>query len=329
MKQAVFSIVGPTSSGKTGLALKLAKKLLDERHFSGVAIISADSRQVYKGLETLTGADVPAGFEQHEAREFNYPFFKLDKVSMHGVSIIDPVQEWSVSHFQALAQEVINNSLAENVLPMVVGGTGLYHRHMLSIDPKLQVPPSEEVRLKAAQMPLQELQQWAEQLQPHKFAQLNNSDRNNPRRLIRIIEIGQALGGSQPAEMPPENPFKDVSHHFIGLQVGKEDLSRRITDRVIERMNMGAPQEVEAVFNRHQEAGKIPAFSTLGFKELLNYSEGGISKDDCILAWAKREISYSKRQMTWFNKNTDIKWFEYNLPQLELQVYQLLEKYLL
>ncbi len=309
MKKIVISVVGPTASGKTSFALSLAEAAI-AGGYRGLALISADSRQVYIGLEVLSGADVPPEFAPAVSTDFSYPFFEHGAISLHGISVVTSEQEWSLAHFKKLALPVIQDAWSNEVLPVLVGGTGLYHRHLFSSDPELAVPPDEGFRTAAESMTAEELQQVLSEEDSERLKKMNHSDLNNPRRLIRAIEISRALAiRSQEESGSNFQVPTPQQHHFVGLRLDLDIIKEKITRRVLDRLDAGVVSEVEQVFNC-AEGQKQPSFSALGFKEVLALSQGQITKDECLEHWSRREFSYAKRQFTWWKKDDQIKWFD-------------------
>lgn len=303
--QNLVSIVGPTAVGKTSFALAAAEKILEAKpELQGANLVSADSRQVYQGLEVLSGADVPAEFElTTDDDEFSYAYFEKDKVRLHGVAIIEPAVEWSVSHFHQLAWEVIEQVQTQNRLVILVGGTGLYHEQVMNFDPALRVGPNQRVRQKAEKMTVRALQDWAHQVNPERFAELNRSDRYNPRRLIRVIEIGLA----EPEPVAKPTLAKKLEQHFVGLKQDLVVIEQKIEARVKERFKAGAVQEVKQLTQEE----KLPALSALGVSELQQYLNGELDEAEALELWTLHEIQYARKQLGWW-KGKPIKWFELN-----------------
>ncbi len=285
----VISIVGSTAVGKTAFALQAAQSVIERKKYSGVDLISADSRQVYKGLEIVSGADLPENLSS--------------EISFHGVSIINPDEEWSVSHFQQYAQSIIDQSLANNRLPIIVGGTGLYHDRLFETDPQLHIDPNQETRAKAEAMSVEELQAWLEEIDSEKLEAMNNSDRNNPRRLVRAIEIILAEPNSTPTSFS-----KKTNQTYVGLTDDLEKIEHKIALRVTERFEHGAVEEVQHLLGKYQD-WSLPAFSATGVKEIAAYVKKVISQEECLKAWTLREFQYAKRQITWW-QNKPVKWFD-------------------
>ncbi len=320
MEQTYFSVVGPTAVGKTSLALLLAAELAKMVGSKRAHVISADSRQVYRGLETLTGADIPQEFNPAADERLPYAFFDDGKILLHGISIIEPDEEWSVAHFKELAGAVISLAREKNEPVVIVGGTGLYHRHLFSDDEELIIPPDSVLREKAEKLSAAELRDWLSQVDNDRLAAMNESDRNNPRRLVRSLEIAHSLQsrGQMKKSTSQSTPRDNIKHIYIGLKLSAEDLKEKIADRVLQRVAHGAEDEVAELLSR-SENRKLPAFSTLGVRELAAHLEGELETTACLQLWSRREFSYAKRQITWWKKQQDITWFDVGTSDWQTQ----------
>ena len=324
----LISIIGPTATGKTKFALEVAHELLNPQNqqkslqqFSYVDLISIDSRQVYKKMEIGTGVDLPAEFERVKSADIRWPFFTFSNIRFHGISIVKPDEEWSVADCQRLVQEVMEKSWQQDSLPILVGGTGFYQFHLgTTAKPEyaeMKVPPNEEVRERAASMSVYELQEWAEKTAPQKYALLNNSDQNNPRRLVRVIEIGltnrqslKSLSFPRKLESNVATPSKTLA---IGLTDTIENISPKIAARVRERLDKGMQEEVQKLMVDYSDQiwHDAHAFSATGYKEARAFLEDKMSKEEMIELWTRREVQYAKRQLTWFKKYAkDAHWFD-------------------
>lgn len=308
-----FSIVGPTAVGKTDLAFWLAKKLLQEQEFSRVDIISADSRQVYQGLETLSGADIPRDFRLQVQSDPQLSYFSSpdDSIRLDGISIIKPDQEWSVAHFQQLAVKVIAQSEESNRLSIIVGGTGLYHQHLTNPDVLLRIPPNIQLRNELQELSVEDLQLLLARLNNEKLTNMNESDRANPRRLIRAIEIEKSQEKSREQESLAlsqiDSQILDEPVVTLGITDATLRIQKRIEERVRSRFSDGAQTEVSQLMANY-ENWSLPAFSTTGVKELRAYLEDRISAEECLQHWALSEIQYAKRQQTWWKKRNITEW---------------------
>lgn len=312
-----ISIVGPTACGKTDRALELARQLVREKKVLGVDVISADSRQVYKGLEILTGADVPEGFKegvplrraQSDTPQSNPNYFtNIDgSIRIFGISMIDSAEEWSLAHFVNFAREIMVRSWSNGRLPIVVGGAGLYHRHLFSDDTTPQIPQDSIVRRKAENMLVADLQLWLAEIDPGRLDQMNESDRENPRRLIRAIEVEtwrkQNEGSSTVGLKPSDSVvvWSQVDNQVELVSAPLELIEKRIKQRVEKRFASGAIKEVENLLKLNLPAS-APVLTTLGVPEIRSYLNGEISAEKCQQLWALHEFQYAKRQLTWWKK---------------------------
>lgn len=313
----VVSIVGPTATGKSGFAFWLAERLLKEGHFSTVAVISADSRQVYRGLEIVSGADIPAEFEEVSLAELDdvLPHFlkktPYGDVQLLGVSMIEPTTDWSLAAFQHFALAAIAQTWRHGGLPLIVGGTGLYHRRLFAEELQALPGPSAQLRSEWADQSLSALQQAVESQFPEAFAQLTIDDRHNPRRLIRVLE--KHLVGEKGEKNGDDSIVKNIfelptSQITIGLTDTIEQIESRIAARVEERIALGALEEVtklRASVPNHQAS----VFSATGVKEIIDFQQEKISLAECKQRWIRRERQYAKRQLTWWKKHHEGSWF--------------------
>lgn len=305
----IISIVGPTAVGKTDFAIQLAHQLIQKNECIGVDLISVDSRQVYAGIEILTGADIPEDFQKviPYTNDTSFPYFisQDKKVALHGVSIIQPTDDWSVAHFKNFAIPIINNAWEANRVPILVGGTGLYHQQLFETDEHLHVPPNDKLREEAKKLSLFELQEWLQKVTSEKFEQMNNSDRNNPRRIVRALEI--SLGEPTIEEKYVlEQPYQLQT---FGLSAELDQLELRIKKRVQKRFAVGAIEQAQKIITVCNNT-QLPVCSTLGFLDIQAYLKAEISKDECIDNWALHEYQYAKRQLTWWKNKTEVIWLD-------------------
>ena len=300
----IISVVGPTAVGKTSFVLDLSEKILENKAYAGIDLISADSRQVYQGLEIISGADVPSNFSLNTDQKLIYPFYTKNKINLHGVSIVSPDKEWSVIHFQDLAWEIIKLAKKKNRLVIVIGGTGLYHDQLLNLDTSLRIKPNDKVRQKAERMKLEDLQNWAEKVNPARLVKMNNSDKNNPRRLIRVIEIGLKKSKVNISDSSAQE-FEQI---YIGLNQDLEKIAEKIKKRVFGRFSDQAINEIKQLQEKYND-WSLPAFSALGVSEVGQYLNDFFSKEECLALWSLHEFQYAKRQLTWW-RNRNVVWFK-------------------
>ncbi len=309
---SLISIVGPTAVGKTAFGLWLAERLIADGQTQAVSLISADSRQIYRGLEKITGADVPADFDliskTGAANLATHWRNQSDTVRLYGLSLIEPDEEWSVAHFQSLFQAVKHQADSEARQVLIVGGTGLYHAHLFTADPTLHIPPNLELREWLQTQTVSELHQCLLEKDPAKLAVMNQSDRNNPRRLIRAIEVAEyrrSQGLVVVAETFMASPLPQT---MVGLTDSLTELEQKIRLRVQERFQP-AVKEARLLLERYPN-WDTPAFTATGVKQLRQFWEGQLSETACAEQWALSEFQYAKRQLTWWKKQTQVVWFD-------------------
>jgi tRNA dimethylallyltransferase len=305
-KKNIFSIVGLTATGKTNLAFSLAKHILDMYpNFSRVDIISADSRQIYQDIPVVSGADVPSNFTEIGSVNLEdgleYPYFQNGKTYFHGVSILPATEEWSVAHFQHFAQTILRHSWNQNGCLIVVGGTGLYHAHLFNEELLEQPGPSESVRAQIANEDFESLQRLVQQQAPEKWGEMNQSDRNNSRRLVRVLEQ-TSVTHEENQNIQTTLIYPDV-HKTLYLGGDLDSIVEKISLRVDSRIQSGALSEIEAVVSKYEDK-KIPQMMTAtGVRELLAVVNESLSLDQAKGKWIQRERKYAKQQKTWWKSH--------------------------
>lgn len=286
----IYIVTGQTATGKTKLALELAKKNNGE-------LINCDSRQIYKHLDIITGKDLN--------------LLKNTKIWLY--DIIGPKQYFSSFDYQQQALDIIKDILIRKKTPIIIGGTYFYLYHLLYKVETETIPPDWELRNTLNNKSIEYLQNIYRKLNVQSFNQLNNSDKNNPQRLIRRIEIA-----TQPPRQPSRLPrslknklcLRNLDIKFIGLKYkNKTDLINAIEIRVEERLNNGAIEEVKSLLKRGYTATD-PGLKTIGYNQIIRYLNGEITKQEAINEWILRETQYSKRQYTFMKKDKNIQWRE-------------------
>ena len=283
----VLVICGPTASGKTALALQLAKRFPLE-------IISADSRQVYRQMDIGT-AKVTA------AEQAQLPH--------HMIDLIDPDQEFSVSDFVDHARPLIEKIHWSGKLPCVVGGTGLYIRALLgglaplpSADESLRSELHQREQLLGSGTLHRELQQ----VDPVSASGIHP---NNLIKIVRALEVCQ-LSGRQMSELQAEHRFADQPYRTLKLtpHLEREELNRRINGRAVQMLEAGLVAETEGLIARYST--DLKALQTLGYREVLEYLAGDLDFSQMLEMIALHTRQYAKRQQTWFRKEPEIIWVD-------------------
>jgi tRNA dimethylallyltransferase len=307
----ILIICGPTATGKTSLGLKIAQKI-------PANLIAADSRQVYTHMDIGTGKDIPAGFKWHKATGVAEPgFYANQQTKLFGYDLISPDQEFSVSHFYDYATRIIKHSWSCAKLPVIIGGTGLYINSLSNPPGTIKIPPSPKLRSKLETLPVLALQKKLAKKNVVALNSMNQSDRNNPRRLIRAIEIAS----HQPRLNSQPGITSKAQTRTIGLTSNKSDLDAIIEKRVLKRGIKKFDHEVKKLI-RFYPVWTKPAFTATGYKEWRTYLEGGSNRDTAISNWQNREKQYARRQLTWFNKIPDIEWHDLDKTAPEMIVAQ-------
>ncbi|MBN2093933.1 MAG: tRNA (adenosine(37)-N6)-dimethylallyltransferase MiaA [Candidatus Zambryskibacteria bacterium] len=300
-KSKIILILGPTASGKSDIAVKLALQLCSGQAkklgIEGAEIISVDSRQVYKGLDIGTG--------------------KITKSEMRGIShhlldVASPIlrlrsgqeNRFTASDFKKQATKAIEKILSKNKIPIICGGTGFYIDALLGNKNIPEVPLNIKLRKRLEKKSTAELFEILRKLDKNRAKTI---DKNNPRRLIRAIEICRALG-SVPFHFAKASRDKTYDVLKIGIRIPDEKLKERIYKRLIARIKQGMIKEAE---NLHKKGLSWKRMIELGleYKYLAWLCQKKISKRELIGNLNKAIWQYAKRQKTWFKKDKKIKWF--------------------
>lgn len=301
-------ITGQTATGKTNLALKLAAEKDGE-------LINFDSRQVYKDLDIITGKDVPknSNFILHGSKsgyDVGYhllPYADKHKIKLWLYDIVNPDRYFSSYDFSTVAKDLIADIKGRKKLPILVGGSYFYLKHLLyGFD--FKSPPNFRLRDKLNEKSVTELQEALKKLNVVSFNKMNHSDRHNPRRLIRRIEI--LTDTQNPKTTPTQNQkFLSKSNpNIIGLRYkNKENQIDAIKKRVRNRLDLGAIDEVNQLLKRGYKKTD-PGMKSIGYKQLMNFLEGSVTKEQAIEEWITAEVQYAKRQYTFMKKDKNITW---------------------
>ncbi len=279
MKQKVIAVVGPTASGKTALAIKLAKERNGE-------IISADSRLVYKGF------NIAAAKPTIEERE---------GIPHHLIDIVEPEVDYTAGDYARDAKKAIDDVLSRGKLPIIAGGTGLYFRVLLEHYDLPQVETNYQLRAELEKKSKEEL---IEDIKKIDLEAYNNLTKDmSKRRLIRILELIKTLGKPLSEIEKQKEPEYDVEWIMPEL-VSREWLYNRINKRVDLMVEQGIIEETKQLLAKH---GRIKNFTeTIGYKEMLSYLDSEWSLDEAIDKLKQHTRNYAKRQLTWFRKNPNL-----------------------
>ncbi len=299
-------ILGPTATGKTALALFLARKFNGE-------IVSCDSRQVYVGLDIGTGK-LPSGrWKMEDGRwEKGKGWWNIDGIKIWMYDVVSPNIQYTVANYVKDANKVIKGIRERGKLPIIVGGTGLYLKALLYGLSNLSVPVDKNLRKKLEKLSLSELQQRLQVLSTKRWEMMNRSDKQNPRRLVRAIEL--AISNHE-ADSASASPDQDI-HAIIGLQMLKigltaprEVLYRRADKRVVKRLDQGMIEEAKRLRKNGLTLKRMKQLG-LEYGFLADYLDKKIDNMDELIRRLQWQIhGYIRRQLTWFKKEQDIIWF--------------------
>ena len=288
MKPIVYVIGGPTASGKSKLAVELAKKVNGE-------IISADSMQIYK--------------------EMNIGTAKVNKEEMQGVQhylvdFVSPDERYSVSNFKKDAEKAIEEILAKGKTPIVVGGTGLYIDSLIYgiefQDEEVDLEYREKLNKIADEKGLESLYKKAQEIDPEAMKKISINDR---KRIIRVLEIYHKTGKTK-TEQELQSRKNEVKYEYkvFAITMDRERLYERIEKRVDSMIEQGLIEEVKQILNKYHTFPT--AMQGLGYKEVVEYLEGSCTKEEMIEKIKKETRHYAKRQLTWFRKNKETIWLD-------------------
>lgn len=277
MKQQILVILGPTASGKSGLAVKLAKKFNGE-------VLSADSRQVYCGMNLGSGKIT-------KKERLGIPHYLLD--------VADPKKIYSVADYQKLAHKTIADILKRGKLPIIAGGTGFYIQSIVDNLSLPEVPPNTKLRQELEKKSLVELFKLLKKLDSKRAEKI---DAQNPHRLIRAIEIAKALG--KVPDLKKEQKYNCLQ---IGLQIEYTKLKKNISQRLTKRLKQGMVAEVTNLHTTGVSWKRLENFG-LEYAFIARFLQNKISKQEMLAGIKSESLKYSKRQMTWFNKDKRIIW---------------------
>jgi len=279
-KKKIIVILGPTASGKSDLAIKLAQKFNGE-------IISADSRQVYKGLDIGSGK-----IKKEEMKEI--PHYLLDVAS--------PKRRFSVSKYQKLSLKAIEKIFKKNKIPIICGGSGFYVQSIIDGLKIPEVKPNYKLRKELSKKTPDELYEMLKKLDKDRAESI---DRKNSRRLIRAIEIAIELKKVSKLEKNPL-PYPVL---ILGIKKEKEELKKLIKKRLLKRLDEGMIDEVKNLYKNKVSFKKLEEFG-LEYRYIAFYLQGKMTYDEMVKSLQKEIEHYAKRQMTWFKKDNRIIWIK-------------------
>jgi tRNA dimethylallyltransferase len=278
-KPKIIVIVGPTASGKSELAILIAKKFNGE-------IVSADSRQVYRGMDLGTGKITKK---------------EMQNIKHHLLDVASPKRTFTVMRYVKLAQRVIAKILKRKKLPIVCGGTGFYIQALVDGILLPQVPPNYALRKTLEKKSLAELFKMLQEKDPERALTI---EKKNKRRIIRALEIVEALG-----KVPKLTAKPLYEPLFIGIYKSPEELRSRIKMRLLKRLKKGMIAEVKRLRKDGISWQRLENFG-LEYKYIALYLQKKLSYEEMLSGLEAAIWHYAKRQMTWFKRDKRIHWIQ-------------------
>ena len=285
-KPKVIVICGPTASGKTSLSIELAKKINGE-------IVSADSMQIYKDMDVGTAKTTPEEMQgiKHYLQDF-----------------VEPDKRYSVADYKVDAEKAIEEILSKGKTPIVVGGTGLYVDSLIYGIEYQEIRFDEKYRKELEDIALKDgletLYKKAQEIDPEAMKKISCNDK---KRIMRVLEIYKVTGKTKTEqEIESRKNEPEFDYHVFALLWDREILYERINKRVNIMIENGLIEEVENLLKKYKEFPT--AMQGLGYKEVVEYLNGYLTKEEMIDKIKQETRRYAKRQITWFRKNKQTIW---------------------
>ena len=289
-KPKVIVICGPTASGKTSLSVELAKKCNGE-------IISADSMQIYKEMNIGTA---------------KVTLEEMQGIKHYMIDIVSPTERYSVAEFKVQAEKAIEEILKKGKTPIIAGGTGLYVNSLIYNIQYNDIKIDEEYRKYLEERVEKEgLQSLYEEAKKIDFEAMKSISKNDQKRILRVLEMYHQTGKTK-TELEKESRKEEVKYDYkvYAISWEREELYKRINKRVDMMIEQGLIEEVENLLKKYN---KFPtAMQGLGYKEVVEYLDKKITKEEMIEKIKMETRRYAKRQITWFKKIENVKWIQGN-----------------
>ncbi|MFC1559690.1 tRNA (adenosine(37)-N6)-dimethylallyltransferase MiaA [Candidatus Margulisiibacteriota bacterium] len=285
----IIIIFGPTAVGKTDVSIKLAKKLNGE-------IISADSMQVYKGMDI--GTAKPAKDE-------------MKGIPHHLIDIRDPNEAWSVSDFISGCKKLTQEIIERGKLPIIVGGTGFYLNALIEGFSFPELKANKEIRERLSDEAKDQgslhLHEKLKKIDPKTAERLHHND---TKRMIRALEIYE-LTGKPMSELESKGDTLPYEVTLIGLNMDRKELYKKIEDRVDKMLEAGLIEEVKGLLDKGYDK-HLTSMEALGYKETIDHIRGKYDQKAYVELLKKNTRNFAKRQLTWFRRFKNAAWFDVN-----------------
>lgn len=310
----VVAIVGPTGTGKTSFALKLAKEFDGE-------LINCDSRQVYRGMDIGTNKGeiwVTTEIENYKNKIINA--FNIENSNIKGwlFDILEPNEQLNLAEYQEITYFIIDKIQARGHLPILVGGTGLYLDALVKGYRLSPIKPDIKLRENLGKLNAEKLFDKLFKLNKGRAILLNESDSHNPRRLIRAIEESIAqLSDKKDKTIQLDNVIKKLDIVIVYPDFKREDLFLNIDARVLEMVASGLIEETKKIINNYSQ--NLEILKGIGYKEVIEFLNEKITLSEMIAKIQQGHRNYAKRQITWFEgekRNYDLLKIDFNQENL-------------
>lgn len=305
MSNKIIVIVGPTAVGKTYVSVELAKKL-------GTEIISADSMQIYKGMDVGT-----AKIKDEEKQGIVH----------HMIDLISPDENYSVSNFKTEAEKNIDYIISSGKIPVIVGGSGLYVNSLIYDLDFSNAKSNDKLRDYYTYYHQEHgedaLYEKLKKIDPESAEKIH---KNNVKRVIRALEVYD-LTGKKFSQMNTDIRKKSSKYDFIliGLSMDRKTLYERINQRVDKMIDDGLVEEVKSLLDKGFEK-KLISMQAIGYKEIIEFLEGNITFEEAVNILKRNTRHFAKRQFTWFLKDENVKWFNIeNVNKIDATLEQIYE----
>ena len=303
MKPKVIVIVGPTASGKTALSIELAKQINGE-------IVSCDSMQIYK--------DMNIGSAKPSLEE-------MQGIKHYMIDIVEPDKRFSVAEYKKQAEQAIEEILSKGKMPIVIGGTGLYADSLIyGIEyPEIEFDKNYRNELENIANSKEGLSNLYEKAKEIDSKAIEKISPNDKKRILRILEIYHSTGKTK-TELEAESRKNEVKYDYrvFVINMDRQILYNRINKRVEIMIENGLIEEVKNLLDKYKEFPT--AMQGLGYKEVVEYLNGYLTKDEMIEKIKQETRRYAKRQLTWFKKNKNTIWID-GLNDLQSNINIILE----